>query len=65
MWIDRKTDLPVKIVFHDHSKNIGTVTFSKVETPKSGFTDDVFLLRRRRGYTYAEQPLRRAKPAAP
>lgn len=35
MWIDRKTDLPVKIVTADKSKNVTTVLFEKVQTTKA------------------------------
>jgi outer membrane lipoprotein-sorting protein len=35
MWIDQKTDLPVKIVSRDKSKNVTTVAFENVETSKA------------------------------
>ncbi len=56
MWISRKQGLPVKTISLDHSKNITTVIFKNIETPKS-FPDKMFLLPRKAGWTYREKPL--------
>ncbi len=55
MWINRK-GLPVKTISLDHSKNITTVIFKNIKTPKS-FPDNMFRLRRKAGWTYREKPL--------
>jgi hypothetical protein len=49
MWVDRKTDLPVKIVTKDANKNKTSVTFSKVKT-KPTFQPDLFTMKRPAGW---------------
>lgn len=56
MWVSRKRFLPVKIISRDHSKNITTVVFKNIKTPKS-FPADMFRLPRKAGWTYTEKPL--------
>ena len=56
MWVDRKTDLPVKVVSTDKSKKITTVTFKKVETNRK-FDDKEFLLPRPLGWKVRVEPL--------
>ena len=56
LWLSRKHFLPVKIISRDGKKNITTVTFKNIKTPKS-FPDNTFALPRKAGWTYTEKPL--------
>lgn len=51
MWIDRKTNLPVKVVSRDKNKDVTTVTFTNVKTNRK-FDDKTFHLPRKLGWEY-------------
>ena len=56
MWIDRKTDLPIRVVSKDKSKNVTTVDFRDIETDVT-FKDSEFLLRKPFGWKMRVEPL--------
>jgi hypothetical protein len=56
MWIDRKTDLPIRVVSKDKSKNVTTVNFRNIETNVK-FKDSEFLLRKPFGWKMRVEPL--------
>ena len=58
MWVDRKLHLPIKIICRDYSKNVTTVKFLDISTPKDfGKADKkMFHLPRKPGWSYTEKP---------
>jgi len=56
MWIDRKTDLPIKVVSKDKSKNVTTVNFREIKTDVK-FKDSEFFLRKPFGWKMRVEPL--------
>lgn len=64
MWIDRKTNLPAKVVSTDKSRNITTVTFKKVETNKK-LDDKEFSLPCPWGWKVRIEPLKKGARLTP
>lgn len=56
MWIDRTTDLPIRVVSKDKSKNVTTVDFRNIQTDVK-FKDSEFLLRKPFGWKMRVEPL--------
>ncbi len=52
MWIDAKTQLPVKLVSRDKKKMITTVTFNKLQTNVKIDAEKMFHIPRPAGWTY-------------
>jgi len=64
MWIDRKTDLPIRVVSKDKSKNVTTVVFKDIETDVK-FRDSEFLIRKPFGWKMRVEPLDRDAKLTP
>ncbi len=64
MWIDAKTNLPVKLKSRDKNRNTTTVTFEKTQTNKA-VDEKVFRVPRPIGYEVIRRPLSKAKAVAP
>ena len=56
LWVDRSTGLPARILSHDKSRNVTTVTFADIDTDVE-LTDSDFHLPRRLGWEYNEHRL--------
>jgi len=56
LWVDRTTDLPVKIRTVDKNRNVTTVDFENTDTGQS-FNETDFRLLRKIGWEYAEHRL--------
>jgi len=56
LWVDRATDLPVRIVTRDTSRNLTTVDFENIDTERT-FAPGDFRLPRQIGWEYAEHRL--------
>ncbi|MCD6364598.1 MAG: hypothetical protein J7M14_01855, partial [Planctomycetes bacterium] len=61
MWIDRKSDLPIKLISTDKKKKRTTVFFTDLQPQKQldrkRFDDKIFRLRWKRGWTQKTVPL--------
>ncbi len=64
MWIDAKTNLPVKLKSRDKNRNTTTVMFKKIQTNKA-VDKKVFRVPRPIGYEVIRQPLSKARTVAP
>jgi outer membrane lipoprotein-sorting protein len=64
LWIDRATNLPVKIRSRDKNKNDTTVTFEKIRTNQD-VEANVFHVPRRLGWEVVRRPLKGAKNIRP
>ena len=56
LWVDRATDLPVRIVTRDTNRNLTTVDFAGIDTDRTFEASD-FRLPRKLGWEYAEHRL--------
>jgi len=64
MWIDAKTNLPVKLKSRDKNRNTTTVMFKKTQTNKA-VDEKVFRVPRPIGYEVIRRPLSKAGTVAP
>jgi len=64
LWIDRATNLPVKIKSREKSGNTTTVTFKNIATNKA-VGGDVFRVPRRLGWETVRRPLQPARKGPP
>lgn len=64
MWIDAKTNLPVKLKSRDKNRNTTTVSFKDIQTNKA-VDEDVFRVQRPIGYEVIRRPLSKAGTVAP
>ncbi|KKK68338.1 hypothetical protein LCGC14_2945080, partial [marine sediment metagenome] len=57
MWVDRKTNLPIKIKSRDNSKNITTVVFKNIQT-QSKIDPKIFNKDKPAGFELIVEPLK-------
>ena len=64
MWIERATNLPVKLVSKDDKKNVTTLVFTDIQTDKK-LSDDMFLLPRPLGWSLSIEKLETGQALTP